>query len=83
MNRDEVFKRVTEIARDAFELEELDMTDATTADDIDEWDSFTHMSLVSDIEREFHVTFSSDEISNPGNVEELVDALMKHIESDR
>ncbi|MCH5270283.1 MAG: acyl carrier protein [Lachnospiraceae bacterium] len=83
MSRDEVFKRVTEIARAAFELEELNMTDATTANDVDEWDSFTHMSLISDIEREFHVTFSLDEISNPGNVEELVDALMRHIESHR
>lgn len=83
MNRDEIFERVTEIAKGVFELEELDMTDATTANDVDEWDSFTHMSLISDIENEFHVTFSLDEISNLGNIEELVDALMRHIESGR
>lgn len=83
MSRDEVFERVAEIARSTFESEELDMTNATTVDDVEEWDSFTHMSLISEIESEFHVTFSSDEICNPGNVEELVDALMRHIESGK
>lgn len=83
MSREEVFEKVAEIARDVFELDELDVTDTTTADDIDEWDSLTHMSLISDIEHEFHVTFSLGERRNPRNFGELVDVLMGHIESGR
>lgn len=83
MSRDEVFERVVEIARDVFEVEDLDVTDATTADDIEEWDSLTNMSLISDIEGEFHVTFTLGELHNPKNFGELVDILMRHIESGK
>ncbi len=79
MERNEVFEKVTEIARDVFENDEIVLTDATTAADVEEWDSLTHLSLISDIEDEFEITFTLSEISGSKNVGELINALMKHI----
>lgn len=79
MERKEVFKKVTEIARDIFENDEIALTEATSSADVEEWDSLAHLSLISDLEDEFDITFTMSEISGSKNLGALVDALMKHI----
>ena len=39
MERNEILKRVEEIFREELEKEDLVLTDETTADDVDGWDS--------------------------------------------
>ena len=80
MDRTEVFEKVTQIARDIFENDAIVLTEATTAADVEEWDSLTHLSLVSDIEEEFDITFTLSEISDSQNIGELIDAILKHSE---
>lgn len=83
MDRTEVFEKVVEIARDVFENDEVVLSDSSTAADVEEWDSLTHMSLVSDIEVEFGINFTLSEISGSKNLGELVNALMRHIGEKR
>lgn len=78
MERNEILKKITEIARDVFDNDEVELTEQTTAADVEEWDSLSHLSLVSDIEDEFGITFTLAEISGSKNVGELVDAIIKH-----
>jgi acyl carrier protein len=80
MDRTEVLEKVNEIARDVFENDEVVLTDESTANDVEEWDSLTHLSLISDIEEEFKINFTLREISGFNNVGELIDALIRHIE---
>jgi acyl carrier protein len=80
MERAEVLEKVTEIARDVFENEDVVLTESSTAADVEEWDSLTHLSLISDIEEEFEIDFSLDEISGSRNLGELITALMKHLD---
>lgn len=82
MNRNEVLEKVIEIARDVFENEDIIMMDNTTADDIEEWDSLTQLSLINDIEDEFDITFTLSEVSESKNVGELINAIMKHLNED-
>ena len=79
MERNEVLKKITEIARDVFDNEEVEIAEETTAADIEEWDSLSHLSLVSDIEGEFGIKFTLAEISGVKNVGKLIDALINHI----
>lgn len=81
MERNEILKKITEIARDVFDNDEVELTEATTAADVEEWDSLSHLSLVSDIEDEFGITFTLAEVSGSKNVGELVDAIIKHMEN--
>lgn len=80
MKRDEVLTRVSEICVDVFDDEELTVTDMTTAKDVEEWDSLTHLQLMSEIEKEFHIKFTLGEIQGFANVGGLVDTIMKRME---
>ncbi len=80
MNRIEICKKVVEICREVFEDEKLEMTDVTTATDVEGWDSLTHLSLINEIETEFGIRFTMGEIQGSKNFGELIDALVKHIE---
>lgn len=79
MNRNEILAKINEIAKDVFDNDEVELTEATTAADIEEWDSLSHLSLVSDIEDEFGIRFTLAEVSGSKNVGELVDAIIKHM----
>ena len=79
MERNEILKKLTEIAKDVFDNDEVELTEATTAADVEEWDSLSHLSLVSDIEDEFGIRFTLAEVSGSKNVGELVDAIIKHM----
>lgn len=79
MERNEILKKITEIARDVFDNDEVELTEATTAADVEEWDSLSHLSLISDIEDEFGIRFTLAEVSGSKNVGELVDAIIKHM----
>ena len=79
MDRTDAFEKVTRIARDVFENDTIVLTDATTAADVEEWDSLAHLSLVSDIEAEFDIKFTLSEITDLQNIGELIDAILKHV----
>ena len=79
MDRNEILAKINEIAKDVFDNDEVELTEATTAADVEEWDSLSHLSLVSDIEDEFGIRFTLAEISGSKNVGELVDAIIKHM----
>ena len=78
MNRSEIMAKVTEIARDVFDSSDVVLTDFTTAADVAEWDSLSHLSLISDIEDAFNITFTLSEITGSKNVGELINAIIKH-----
>ena len=59
MERNEILSRVQEVFREELELDDLELTDETTADDVEEWDSLSHVQLVVALEKAFAVNFSS------------------------
>lgn len=66
-----VLDQLTEIFRDVFDDEDLELTDATTAEDVDGWDSVAHITLMFAIEQRLGVQFSDDELGGFSNVGEL------------
>jgi acyl carrier protein len=61
--------------QDVFDVDDLEVTPATTAEDIEEWDSLSHIRLVVAIERRFKIRFKNAEIVGLQNVGELVEAI--------
>lgn len=75
MSRELVLEKVNEIFRDLFEDESLNVGDATTASDVDGWDSLKHITLIEAIEDEFDMRFKMKEVTEMKNVGEMVDII--------
>lgn len=77
MTREEVFERLTEVFREVFDDEEIELTDSTTADDIEDWDSFEHINLVVAVEEEFSFKIPMGKVVTMKNVGEMVDIIIE------
>ena len=75
MERNDILAKVQEVFRDELEVEDLVLTDETTADDVEEWDSLSHVQLVVALEKAFGIKFTSREILSWDNVGDLVDCI--------
>jgi acyl carrier protein len=75
MERNDVLSKVEEIFREELEVDDLQLTDETTADDVEEWDSLSHVQLVVALEKAFGIKFSSREILSWDNVGDLIDCI--------
>lgn len=76
MERKEIFSKLNEIFIDVLDLDECNLTDKTNANDIEEWDSLSHIQLIVAIEKRFGIKFTSLEIMKWRNVGELVDSIL-------
>lgn len=77
MNRQEVYEKLNEVFRDIFDDDQILVTDETTAEDIDDWDSLQHISLINAIEEEFDITFNMKQVLLMKNVGEMVDLILE------
>ena len=66
---------VQDIFRDVLDNEDILLVDNTTANDVEEWDSLTHIQLIVAIEKHFKIKFTSMEILSWQNVGEMVDCI--------
>lgn len=56
-------EQVRKIIAKTFRIREEDITDKTTMEEIDTWDSLTHMELIVNLESELNIEFDGDEIA--------------------
>lgn len=79
MTKEEVFEKLNEVFRDVFDDEGITVTESTTADNIEDWDSLSHINLIVSIENEFKIKFSMGETQKMKNVGEMVDIILKRV----
>jgi len=77
MTTQEVLAKVTDIFRDVLDEDNIVLKPETTADDVEEWDSLTHIQIIVAIEKRFGIKFSTAEINGFKNVGEMSDAIVK------
>ncbi len=63
------------IFRDIFDDDEILLKNETTSDDIEDWDSLTHMQLIVAIEQKYNIRFTTAEIKKATNVGEFIQIM--------
>ena len=66
-----IYARLNKVFRDVFDDDSITVNPKTTANDIEDWDSLEHITLISAVEREFKMKFKMGEISSMKNVGEM------------
>ena len=79
MERTDIYSKLNEIFIDVLDLDKVELTDATSANDIEEWDSLSHIQLIVAVEKTFGIKFTSLEIMKWKNVGEMVDSILEKI----
>jgi len=77
MERSEILQQVNAIFVDTLDNEEVVIDEATTANDVEEWDSLNHIQLVVAIEKHFKIRFTSKEIQSWNNVGEMLTCIQE------
>lgn len=73
----EIYERLNSVFREFFDDEEIELDDETTADDIEDWDSLNHITLMAAVEDEFGIRFTMGEVSGMENVGEMVEIIKR------
>jgi len=80
MDKSELLSKLNEIFNTVLDPDTpVTITETSTADDIEEWDSLAHIQLVVAIEKEFSARFTSTEVENFFNVGDIVSSLESKI----
>ena len=75
MDQAGIYERLTQVFHDVFDDDSIQVTPQLTAEDVDGWDSLTHIRLLLTIEKAFGVKFSTLEIGKLQKVGDLVDLI--------
>jgi len=78
MNRDEIIVRLTPIAQNDFEKQDMILSDEQSSETVDTWTSFAFMRFLSDIEKEFGIKFKMMEVLSLKTIGDIVEAIAKH-----
>ncbi|MBR5873667.1 MAG: acyl carrier protein [Oscillospiraceae bacterium] len=79
MNRTEIMAKLNEIFCDVFDDEDIVLSDDTTADDIEDWDSLEQINLLVAIEKQFNIKFQLADVADLENVGAMADLVEKLI----
>lgn len=71
-------KRLKAILSKVLDISEESITDTMSPNDVESWDSFNGLLLVSELEKEFNVKFTMDEVTSVKCVADIKSALKMH-----
>ena len=72
-----IFEQLNSVFQDVFDDDDLIVEAATTAQDVDGWNSLAHIRLVVSIEKAFKLRFSAAEISSLKNVGDMATLILR------
>lgn len=75
MERTEIYETVTDIFRNVFDDEDIELKDETNAEDIEDWDSLAQITLISEMEKKFGIRFNMQDVIALQNVGDMIDLI--------
>tara|TARA_B100001059_G_C17798621_1_gene564723 strand:+ start:553 stop:792 length:240 start_codon:yes stop_codon:yes gene_type:complete len=79
MNREKIIYQITIAVSDVLDLENLELTEDSTAESVEGWDSLAHINIIIAIEQDFEIKFTLEEIGEFENIKKIVDSIEQKI----
>jgi acyl carrier protein len=79
----QLLQDLTEVVRDVFGDDEIVLTETSTAEDVDGWDSLMHLNVVIALEKRFGIRFSTAEIAEMKEEGQNIGTLVAAIASKK
>ena len=79
MEKTEIINKLTAIFRKVFNNDSLILTNELTANDVDNWDSLSHMILITEIENVFSIKFRLKDLNKMRNVGDMIDIIISKL----
>ena len=71
-NLEVIKNKLNEVFCDVFDDETLQIFEKMTAEDVEDWDSIAHITLLVAIEKKFGIHFNAAEVGRLENVGEMI-----------
>ena len=81
MNTEEIFDKVRAAFVTVLDHDNFELREETTANDVDGWESITHMMIISEIEKSFDIKFKLMDLMNMNNVGDLIATIKSELQS--
>jgi len=75
MERNEVFQQLKSIFEDILDELEVELTEKSQAENVEEWDSLTHIQIITEIEKQFELTLTTREIEALKDIGDMVSLI--------
>jgi acyl carrier protein len=79
MNDEIIKQRLNQVFQEVFDLPDLEINEAMTADDIEPWDSLTHIMLIVATEKAFAVTFTTKGVKSLKNIGDFLALIASRV----
>lgn len=79
MTKAGILEQLNELFREIFDNDSIVLTSATTAKDIEGWDSFVHVTITVAVEQRFNIKFQTAEIETLLNVGDMVELISQKL----
>ena len=79
MDRVVLLEKISEIVMDVTDAEDVVLTDSSVPADVEDWDSLNHIQIVVEIEKEYGIRFSTQEIQSFQNVGDVANMIEQKV----
>jgi acyl carrier protein len=79
MEETNITSKLEKVFREVFNNESLVITRELTANDVENWDSLSHMLLIAEVENSFSIKFKLKDLNKMRNVGEMIDMIISKI----
>ena len=80
MTHTEIHHKLTSVFRNVFDTPTMEISETTTAQNVEAWDSIMHVNLIVAVEQAFGVSFTTKEIKALGNVGDFMQLIGRHLQ---
>lgn len=80
MEKEEILEVLNGIFQTVFSKPDLKLDYSMSADSIDEWDSLSNMTIISEIENHYGIHFKLRDIIKMHNVGDMCDTILKKVQ---